>query len=76
VYPEIERAFAEYPHRGPRVLFRNRDGVRFDDVTAVSGATSVAHSSRGAAFGDIDNDGDVDVLIMNMNEPPSLLRNE
>jgi hypothetical protein len=76
VYPEIERAFAEYPHRGPRMLFRNRDGVRFDDVTAVSGATSVAHSSRGAAFGDVDNDGDVDVLIMNMNEPPSLLRNE
>jgi hypothetical protein len=58
------------------VLFRNHDGVRFDDVTAVSGATSVAHSSRGAAFGDVDNDGDVDVLIMNMNEPPSLLRND
>ena len=34
------------------------------------------HSSRGAAFGDIDNDGDVDVLVMNMNEPPSLLRND
>ena len=76
VYPEIERAFAEYPHRGPRVLFRNRDGTRFDDVTSSSGAASVAHSSRGAAFGDVDNDGDIDVLIMNMNEPPSLLRNE
>jgi hypothetical protein len=34
------------------------------------------HSSRGAAFGDYDNDGDVDVLVMNMNEPPSLLRND
>ena len=34
------------------------------------------HSSRGAAFGDFDNDGDLDVLIMNMNEPPSLLRND
>jgi hypothetical protein len=34
------------------------------------------HSSRGAAFGDFDNDGDVDVLIMNMNELPSLLRND
>src|SRR5262249_35688458 len=34
------------------------------------------HSSRGCAFGDFDNDGDIDVLIMNMNEPPSLLRNE
>ena len=34
------------------------------------------HSSRGAAFGDFDNDGDVDALVMNMNEPPSLLRND
>jgi hypothetical protein len=34
------------------------------------------HSSRGAAFGDFDNDGDVDVVVVNMNEPPSLLRND
>ena len=34
------------------------------------------HSSRGCAFGDFDNDGDIDVLIANMNEPPSLLRND
>jgi hypothetical protein len=33
-------------------------------------------SSRGCAFGDFDNDGDIDVLVMNMNEPPLLLRNE
>ena len=37
---------------------------------------SAAHSSRGCAFGDFDNDGDMDVLIFNMNEPPSLLRND
>jgi hypothetical protein len=35
-----------------------------------------AHCSRGVAFGDFDNDGDLDILIMNMNEPPSLLRND
>jgi hypothetical protein len=35
-----------------------------------------AHSSRGAAFGDYDNDGDLDLLVMNMNERPSLLRND
>ena len=34
------------------------------------------HSSRGAAFGDFDNDGDIDILVMNMNEPPSLFRND
>ncbi len=77
VYPEIERLLEQYPHRGPRVLFRNLSGGRFDDATARSGpGISAAHSSRGAAFGDVDNDGDVDVLVMNMNEPPSLLRND
>jgi hypothetical protein len=34
------------------------------------------HTSRGCAFGDFDNDGDVDILVMNMNEPPSLMRND
>ena len=77
VYPEIERHLPQYPHRGPRVVFRNAGGGRFEDVTARSGPGATApHSSRGAAFGDFDNDGDVDMLIMNMNEPPSLLRNE
>jgi hypothetical protein len=77
VYPEIERQMPQYPHRGPRVVFRNADGSRFEDVTARSGPGALAaHSSRGAAFGDFDNDGDVDVLIMNMNEAPTLLRND
>src|SRR3979411_444874 len=37
---------------------------------------AAAHSSRGCAFGDFDNDGDLDILIVNLNEPPSLLRND
>jgi enediyne biosynthesis protein E4 len=77
VYPEIEARLPQYPHRGPRVVFRNREGRRFEDVSAASGeGATTPHSSRGAAFGDYDNDGDVDVLVMNMNEPPSLLRND
>jgi hypothetical protein len=72
VYPEIERHLPQYPHRGPRVLFRNDGGGRFERVPDAL----AAHSSRGAAFGDFDNDGDVDILVMNMNEPPSLLRND
>src|SRR6185295_12155688 len=77
VYPEIEARLPQYPHRGPRIVFRNREGKRFDDVTQESGPGALTpHSSRGAAFGDYDNDGDVDVLVMNMNEPPSLLRND
>ena len=39
-------------------------------------AIAEAHASRGVAFGDFDNDGDLDILIMNINEPPSLLRND
>ena len=76
VYPEIERQLPQYPHRGPRLVFRNTGAAGFVNVTNASGDAAVAHSSRGAAFGDIDNDGDVDVLVMNMNEPPSLLRND
>jgi hypothetical protein len=77
VYPEVEAVLKQYPHRGPRVVFHNIDGTRFEEVTAESGpGATTAHSSRGAAFGDFDNDGDVDVLVFNMNEPPSLLRNE
>jgi len=77
VYPEVEAVLKQYPHRGPRVVFRNVDGVRFEDATSASGPGPVTpHSSRGAAFGDFDNDGDVDMLVFNMNEPPSLLRND
>ena len=77
VYPEVEALLPRYPHRGPRVVFRNVDNIRFEDVTAQSGpGATTPHSSRGAAFGDFDNDGDVDVLVFNMNEPPSLLRND
>ena len=77
VYPEVERQEPAYPHKGPRIVFRNRGRGSFEDVSAKSGpGATTPRSSRGAAFGDYDNDGDVDVLVMNMNEPPSLLRND
>jgi hypothetical protein len=77
VYPEVEPHLPRYPHKGPRLVFRNLGDGRFENVTDRSGPGPVSvHSSRGAAFGDVDNDGDVDVLVMNMNEPPSLLRND
>ncbi len=75
VYPEIERALPQYAHRSPRFVFRNIGGS-FVNVTKASGDAALAHSSRGAATGDFDNDGDVDLLIMNMNERPSLLENQ
>ncbi len=77
VYPEVEKFFKEYPHRSPRLLYQNLHNGRFKDVSAMGGTgITEPRSSRGCAFGDFDNDGDVDVLVMNMNEPPLLLRND
>ncbi|NOT59647.1 MAG: CRTAC1 family protein, partial [Acidobacteria bacterium] len=77
VYPEVEKHFKDYPHRSPRQVFRNLGNGRFANVSQESGSgVTTPHSSRGCAFGDFDNDGDVDWLVMNMNEPPSLLRND
>jgi len=77
VYPEVEKIFKEYPHRSPRLVYQNLRNGRFRDVTTTMGPAILSpRSSRGCAFGDFDNDGDVDVLVMNMNEAPLLLRNE
>jgi hypothetical protein len=51
--------------------------ARFEELIEEAGpGIAAAHSSRGCAFGDFDNDGDMDVLTVNLNEPPSLLRND
>ena len=77
VYPEIEKHFEQYQHANPRILLRNNGNGTFTDWSTRGGSgISDRHSSRGCAFGDFDNDGDIDILIMNMNEPPSLLRND
>jgi len=77
VYPEVERRLPAYPYRTPRLVFRNLGDGRFEELIEEAGPGVVAsHASRGCAFGDFDNDGDLDILIMNMNEPPSLLRND
>jgi hypothetical protein len=78
VFPELEHLNpAKYPHRSPRIVFRNQGDGTFVEMGAEVGAAIFEHhGSRGCAFGDFDNDGDLDVLIMNRNEPPSLLRND
>lgn len=77
VYPEIEAKLPAYPFRNPRIIFRALPNGTFEELIDEAGpGISAAHNSRGCAFGDFDNDGDLDILIMNMNEPVSLLRND
>jgi len=77
VYPQIEKTLPQYPSKGPRVIFRNLGNGAFEELIDEAGPGIAApHCSRGCAFGDFDNDGDVDILIVNLNEPPSLLRND
>ncbi len=77
VYPEVEAKLPAYPLKTPRIVFRNLGGGKFEELIKEAGpGVEAPHASRGAAFGDFDNDGDIDVLIVNMNEPPSLLRND
>jgi hypothetical protein len=76
VYPELEKQAPLFPYKNPRIVFRNQGGGRFERLGDAGPGIGTPHSSRGCAFGDFDNDGDLDVVIMNMNEPPSLLRND
>jgi enediyne biosynthesis protein E4 len=76
IYPELQSK-PDQPYKTPRVLFRSLGKGRFEELAAEAGpAIDSRHCSRGCAFGDFDNDGDVDILIINQNEPPSLLRND
>ena len=77
VYPEAQRQLPGYPHKTPRFIYRNLGDGKFEQLIEEAGpGISAPHASRGVAFGDFDNDGDVDILVMNQNEPPSLLRND
>jgi enediyne biosynthesis protein E4 len=77
VYPEVERKLPQYANKTPRAVFRNLGNNSFEELIEAAGPGVVeAHCSRGCAFGDFDNDGDIDILIVNLNETPSLLRND
>lgn len=77
VYPEIARKLPEYPMKSPRLIFHNLGNGKFEELVDEAGpGIAAAHCSRGCAFGDFDNDGDIDILVVNLNEPPSLLRND
>ena len=76
VYPQLDDDPAGLDYKQRNLLYRN-DGGRFSEIGPRAGtAFADKKVSRGAAFGDYDNDGDVDLFVMELNEAPSLLRND
>ncbi len=74
VYPQLDSIAGAARYREPMLLFRNRRDGTFDDVSSALAQVPDA-SRRGAAFGDLNNDGNVDVVVINIDGPPSLLLN-
>ncbi len=77
VSPEIDQSALGSKYFERKQLFRNLGNGQFREVTKEMGESLlVEKSSRGTAFGDYDNDGDLDILIINLNDCPTLLRND
>jgi enediyne biosynthesis protein E4 len=77
VYPEVAQLQTEAAYEQRKVVYVSRGNGRFEDVSERLGPpVTTPRAARGAAFGDIDDDGDVDVVVSNVNGPPDLFRTE
>jgi enediyne biosynthesis protein E4 len=74
VYPQMDQIAGAARYAEPMQLFRNKGDNTFDDTSSVLSEIHGA-SRRGAAFGDLNNDGNVDVVVLDMDGPPQLLLN-
>ena len=76
IYPEVDDSKINETFLQRRLLYWNRGDGQFHDVSPEAGpAIAARHSSRGIAIGDLDNDGTLEIVVANMHEPPSLLKN-
>jgi enediyne biosynthesis protein E4 len=76
VYPQMDLIEGDAPFREPLLLFRNKQDRTFEDVTALGGLDRLPPASRrGLAVGDVNNDGRLDVVLLNIGERPTLLIN-
>ena len=77
IYPEVDRIDLGTSYEQRRLVYRNLGGGKFADISSVAGAGISARSSaRGLAVGDLWNDGRLSAVVVNMNDPPSLLVNQ
>ncbi len=76
VYPQMDYVKGGAGYKQPLVLYRNNRDRTFEDITSAAGLDKLPlESRRGVAFGDVNNDGKIDILILNVGQPPTLLLN-
>jgi enediyne biosynthesis protein E4 len=77
VYEEVEKVSPEIRYKQINTLFHNEANGRFAEATKSAGnGFQTPHAARGAAFADFDNDGNLDIVVANNDDPPLLLRNQ
>ncbi len=77
VYPQVDSLQAGAKYRQRKIVFQNEKDGTFADISNSAGpAVSLPQPSRGAAFGDLDNDGRIDVVVENIDGSPTILRNQ
>jgi hypothetical protein len=76
VYPQVDSLKVGQTYKQRKELYRNIGNGKFEEIARSSADLLTPKSSRGSAVGDFDNDGNLDVLVVNLNDRPSLFRNE